>query len=265
MIALAADPGHLQALRREGQERALEQTRQAGVAVAGLHEVFTRWRPGLPEAGVGPGRALHALVPGAARTGPGNATADDGPEGGKLVRLRIVDRIARHHHQLQGCATQRAALDPVQRSDHGIQRVGVEGLLGAVHRKQEAEARIGALSVHELEAGRRLDVGQVEVGQVGEARDRPPRAPRAGPGRGVDQVAADRVGFAGKFGEGVVRGLAAGSEDRPPAQPARRGQRRRAHPPPAAASSRAISTGSARRASRTRVPAGRADASEVGS
>src|SRR6185437_9422777 len=74
----------------------------------------------------------------------------------------------------KGAAGDRPRVDGVHGPDHGRDRVHVEGLLRTLHREQLAETRVCVLMVDVLEAGRRLDVGHMQVGEMGEGDDGAP-------------------------------------------------------------------------------------------
>ena len=137
---------------------------------------------GLPEDVVRPVQGLHPGVAGPAGVRADQAAVEQGQERLHLVPLRVVDRVPGGHGQRGRHPGGRAA-QRVHRAHRGVHRVRGERLLRALHRHQPGVPGVGELTVEELEPGRRLDVGQLQVGDVDQAEQRP-RAWRAAAGSG---------------------------------------------------------------------------------
>jgi hypothetical protein len=151
-------------------------------------EVGAAWAVtvGFPEEVVRPAERLDALVAGTAGARRDGAAVEQGEKRLQLVPLGVVDGVPGGHRQPQrrpgGGAAQR-----VDRAQHGIDRVRGERLLRALDRDDLRVPGVGEVAVEELEAGRRLDVGELDIGQVNQAQQRPARGGRhgRGPGSGV--------------------------------------------------------------------------------
>ena len=142
----------------------------------------------------GQSERLNADVARAAGAGPHQPAVEQGEEGLHLVPLRVVDRVARGHRQLRRRAGDRAA-HGVEGTQRGVDRVRGERLLRALHGHDLGVPRVGEVAVEELEPGRRLDVGELQVGDVSQAEQRAPGA-GADPGPGSAQVLAHQVRLA---------------------------------------------------------------------
>ena len=68
----------------------------------------------------------------------------------------------------------------VEGAQRGVDRVRGERLLGALHGHDLGVPRIGKIPVEELEPGERLHVGELKVGDVGQAEQRAPGPPAEG-------------------------------------------------------------------------------------
>ncbi len=144
-----------------------------------------------------------------------------------------------------------------------------ERFLGPLHRDDPGVPAVREVRVEELEPRRRLDVRELEIGDVDQAEQGTARA-RLGAARpGRAEVVPDQVRLARPGLDGPVRSQPPLAEHRPRPEPALRGQQGMApaHASSPAAGSEAAdtSTGSRRMVSVTRPPAVRVVASDVGS
>ena len=237
---------------------------------------------GLPEDVVVPAQRLHALVRRSAGPGPDEAALEEAQEVLRLVPLRVVDRVAGGHDELERRTGHRAAGQPVHGPDRGVDGVRGERLLRPLDRHDHRVARVGELPVEELEPRRRLHVGELQVGDVGEDQQRAAAPAAAGAVHAVGSGGTER-----ELGAHAVR-LAVDDRDlavvplravahggtRAEASVDRRGSGvmvrgvggpvvRVRHP--VSCSALVTRTGSGRSVSRARVPAGYAPASDVGS
>src|SRR5216683_2253110 len=228
------------------------------------HEILTLDRAvGLPEEIVWPARRLDAFIAIAARVSTDMPSVQQRHRRGQLVPLRIVDGVARHDREVDRSAGDGPIGDRIKRSHHRSDRVLVQRLLRPVHGEQLAETRVGIFAVDELESRGRLHVGDVQVGEVGDARQHLAGTKMLA-GRSVGQVIPELMRLAGCGGDRAVRSPRAASQDIARHQPPLMGQRRIGQASIAAFSSLAISTGSVRSDSLTRVPAVMAPTSDVG-
>jgi hypothetical protein len=146
----------------------------------------------LPEDVIRPVQRLDSRVARAAGIRHDPAAVEEGQESLYLVPLRVVDGVTSGHRELDrgpgGWAGRR-----VEGPHRGVDGVRRECLLRALHRHDLRVPRVGEVPVEKLEPGRRLDVSQLEVGDVHQATERAARrAPRA-TGRSVRRRAAGRT------------------------------------------------------------------------
>jgi hypothetical protein len=144
-----------------------------------------------------------------------------------------------------------------------------EGLLGTLHGDDLGVPGVSEPGVEELEPRGRLNVRELQVGDMDQAKQR-----TAWPARGVRsgraEFAADEMRFTLADLHGPVRSGQPVAQHRPATEPAVRGQRwvtaayaSSSATEPAAEEPADTSTGSGRIVSPTRLPAGSAVASEV--
>ena len=152
-----------------------------------------------------------------------------------------------------------------------------ERLLRALHGHDLGVPGIGETGVEELEPGGRLNVGQLQIGDVHQAQERAAGTSRVRPQRPVrKEVVADEVRLTRADLDGPVGSRPPATEDCSALEPAVGGQRRTpaahgvvvAHASSPAAETAGseladTSTGSGRIVSATRLPAGSAVASAV--
>ncbi len=172
VVAEAGQPRHLQAARGELAQGRLEQARVMREAQLAAEEVGPV-RPvtvGLPEDVIRPVHGLHPGVAGTAGVGRDPAAVEQGQERLDLVPLRVVDRVPGGYGERGRLARGRPA-QRVHRAQRGVHRVRGERLLRALHRHYSRVPGVGEVAVEELEPGRRLDVGQLQVGDVDEAEE----------------------------------------------------------------------------------------------
>src|SRR5579875_351956 len=216
----------------------------------------------LPEDIVGPVKRLHALVPGATGAWCRDSSLEQGQEQLKLVPLRVVDGVSGRDRELRLQARGRPAYR-VESAYRRVDRAGGERLLRPLHGNWLGVPRVGVVAVEELEASRRLHVGQLQVCDVREAEQRPAGA--LWPGNGGPGEAADKVRLTVGELDDAVAGCRPATDSGPGSEPAVRGERRAFREPSAHdCEPEATSTGSGRIVSLTRLPAGSADASAVG-
>ena len=136
-----------------------------------LKTVALRRAVGFPVEIAGPVCPLHAVVTGSAGIRAHRASVHEREEVGELVALRVVDRIAGHHRQRHIAASERSRFEAVDRTHHGRDCVRVQRLLRTLHRDELAKTRILTVAIDPLETARGLDVGDVQVRQVRDARN----------------------------------------------------------------------------------------------
>jgi hypothetical protein len=183
----------------------------------------------LPEDVVGPVQRLHAGVARRAGARPHQAAVEQGEERLRLVPLRVVDRVAGGDRELGRGAGDRAA-HRVEGAQRGVDRVGGERLLRPLHRHDLGVPRVGEVAVQELEPGRRLDVGELQVRDVRQAEQRT-RGCGTKPGGGPEvelsaaEVLAKQVRLALDDPDGPVRRAGPPVQHRPGPEAAIGGQR----------------------------------------
>ena len=188
MIAEAGQPGDAQAVCGELAQRAFQQAGMVRVTELATEEVkpFGARPVRPPEDVVRPVRRLHSLIAGAAGIRRHQAAVEQGQEGLQLVPLRVIDRVAGGDRQLRRPPGRRAA-HGAERAQGGVDGVRGERLLRTLHRDDLGVPGVGEAGVQELEPRRRLDVGELQVGDVNQA----------------EQWPAGTVGRSGLFGAGL--------------------------------------------------------------
>jgi len=145
-------------------------------------------------------------------------------------------------------------------------------LLGALHGDDLGVPGVREVSVEELEPGRRLDVSELQVSDMGQAEQRAAGVARgfSPPWTGTAEFGADDVRFTRAGLDSPVGSRGPAAEDRSKLKPAMRRQRRMtaAHASSSTAGTSGseladTSTGSGRIVSWTRLPAGSAEAFAV--
>src|SRR5439155_523935 len=81
-------------------------------------------------------------------------------------------RVAGHRDELHRRGGQRRGPNVVDRAHHRRDRAGVEHLLWAMHGEELAKTGVPSEAIYELEPGRRLGIGHMQVGDVHDACDR---------------------------------------------------------------------------------------------
>ena len=126
---------------------------------------------GMPIQGVSPAVCLHPLVGPPARVRRNHAAAQQVDEHRELVRLRVVDVVARAQRERERCARVGAFAEAADRARHHFAGVQGERLLRALCGNEGARARPAVDLLEELEAARRLDIGELEVGEMDEPHE----------------------------------------------------------------------------------------------
>ncbi len=160
-----------------------------------------RSRAGVPEQGVRPGGRLHPLVVGPARARHDDSPAEKRREVHELVRLGVVDAVARADDEAEGGAGLPARTEATQRAGHHLPGVEGERLLGPLGGHEGFGPRPPGELLEELEASGRRDVRKLEVREVDEAEET--RGARA-EGTRLPVDVAHQAGLAGAVGETPV-------------------------------------------------------------
>ncbi len=208
VITEAGQPGQTQA---GGGELAQGPPEQAGVireAVFAPEEVRSAGTRsvGSPEDVARPVERLRPLVVRPAGIRRYHTAFEQGEERLQLVPLRVVDRVARGDGELQG-QTRRRTVYRAESADGGVDGVHRERLLGALHGQDLGVPGIGETGVEEFEPCWRLNVGELQVGDVHQAQQRTAGTPRVRavrPGRA--EVVAGQVRLTGAGLDGPVGG-----------------------------------------------------------
>jgi hypothetical protein len=208
VIAEAGQPGQAQANGGELAQRAPQQAGMMRVAEFGPEEIRSAGtravRP--PEDLTGPVERLHTLIVRPAGVRRHHPAFEQGEERLQLVPLRVVDRVPGGHGQLQGQARRRT-VHRAEGADGGVDGVHRERLLGALHGQDLGVPGVGETGVEKLEPCGRLDVGQLQVGDVDQAQQRTAGTLLIRPDRpGHGEFVADEVRLARADLDGPVGG-----------------------------------------------------------
>jgi hypothetical protein len=208
VIAEAGQPGQAQAGGGELTQRAPQQAGMMREAEFEPEQVRSAgpWSVRPPEDLTRPVERLHTLVVRPAGIRRHHPALEQGEERLQLVPLRVVDRVPGGHGQLQGQAGRRTPHGG-ESAHGGVDGVHRERLLRALHGQDLGVPGVGEAGVEELEPGRRLDVGQLQVGDMDQAGQRTAGPLLAGLGRpGRAEVVADEVRLARADLDGPVGG-----------------------------------------------------------
>ena len=207
VVAEAGQPGDAQAGGGELAQRTLQQARVVRETELAPEEVgplgARSVRP--PEDVTRPIRRLHSLIVRTTGIRGHQPAVEQGEERLQLVPLRVVDRVARRDRQLHRQSGRRTVYR-AERADGGIDGVYRERLLRALHGNEAGVPAVREVGVEELEPGRRLDVSELQIGDVNQAEQRAARAVRGlRPGKPGAEVVADEMRLARADLDGAVR------------------------------------------------------------